>query len=499
MGNTPSNNQQDRDRNSSTTRFQQRSSPSPTPNQPHRSLRHKKRSLELPDLQLDITPRRPAATASIPIPTAAEKEKERERPRTKRQQSGLGSKPTSGSEEWSRQVSYLPPTVPPSSLVDAPHTPPERDEPYQQQIVRSTLPLPLAVETAISPIDTATQMISVPIIWTGGGTRVFLSRAGDDDWKTQIPMRRMAGDDGKRWTVDLQLQPGTHHMRFFVDEQWRVADDLPQAVDDQGSLANYVSVGLSSPPPAQLDPSPPKRSHSFWSTTTGGSTSSPSTHTPALPAPSWTNVIPLELTEAAAEEDAYLNAHHTTSTTQGGRKVVNGFIPAPNIPPAPPLPRHLEKLILNTASGQSQSGSSSGKEGKRSRGRHGSHGQRRGSSSEGTPASGVEGRVLPVTTASGTDINNVFSTGSAFTPSTHTPAMPQRNLLSSSTPNLNNPTPSAIEDDTVIVDDTSVLPVPSHVVLNHLSTSSIRNGVLAVSGTVRYRNKFLTTIYYKPT
>jgi hypothetical protein len=44
-----------------------------------------------------------------------------------------------------------------------------------------------------------------------------------------------------------------------------------------------------------------------------------------------------------------------------------------------------------------------------------------------------------------------------------------------------------------------VLPVPSHVVLHHLSTSAIRNGVLAVGNTTRYKKKYLTTIYYKPT
>ncbi|KAH7876097.1 hypothetical protein C8J55DRAFT_440399 [Lentinula edodes] len=50
-----------------------------------------------------------------------------------------------------------------------------------------------------------------------------------------------------------------------------------------------------------------------------------------------------------------------------------------------------------------------------------------------------------------------------------------------------------------IADDASVLPVPSHVVLHHLCTSAMRNGVLAVGETIRYRKKFVTTIYYKPT
>lgn len=47
-------------------------------------------------------------------------------------------------------------------------------------------------------------------------------------------------------------------------------------------------------------------------------------------------------------------------------------------------------------------------------------------------------------------------------------------------------------------DDHSVLPHPNHVVLNHLAASSIKNGVLAVSASTRYRRKYVTTILYKP-
>ncbi|EZG09491.1 hypothetical protein H106_01667 [Trichophyton rubrum CBS 735.88] len=48
-------------------------------------------------------------------------------------------------------------------------------------------------------------------------------------------------------------------------------------------------------------------------------------------------------------------------------------------------------------------------------------------------------------------------------------------------------------------DDNSVLNYPNHTVLNHLATSSIKNGVLATSVTTRYKRKYVTTILYKPT
>lgn len=42
---------------------------------------------------------------------------------------------------------------------------------------------------------------------------------------------------------------------------------------------------------------------------------------------------------------------------------------------------------------------------------------------------------------------------------------------------------------TLMKDDNSVLNMPNHTVLNHLATSSIKNNVLAVCATTRYRGK----------
>lgn len=40
-----------------------------------------------------------------------------------------------------------------------------------------------------------------------------------------------------------------------------------------------------------------------------------------------------------------------------------------------------------------------------------------------------------------------------------------------------------------VKDDNSVLTLPNHTVLNHLMTSSVKNGVLATSVTTRYKKK----------
>ncbi|KAJ3198914.1 hypothetical protein HDU67_003225 [Dinochytrium kinnereticum] len=47
-------------------------------------------------------------------------------------------------------------------------------------------------------------------------------------------------------------------------------------------------------------------------------------------------------------------------------------------------------------------------------------------------------------------------------------------------------------------DDNNSVPTPSSVTLNHLYACSIRDGVMALACTSRYRSKYVTTVLYKP-
>ncbi|CAN6642739.1 SNF1 protein kinase subunit beta-2 [Trichomonascus vanleenenianus] len=47
-------------------------------------------------------------------------------------------------------------------------------------------------------------------------------------------------------------------------------------------------------------------------------------------------------------------------------------------------------------------------------------------------------------------------------------------------------------------DNNSVLPIPNHVVLNHLATTSIKHNVLAVASISRYSRKYVTQVLYAP-
>lgn len=482
---------------------------------------HKRKSLDLPDLaalNLNIQPR--PKTQSIPIPGQ----------RTER-------------DNEASTISILQPYTP------AP-PPPSRNQSLDKLLL-SGLPPPVKLEKSTA------KPVNVKISWNGGGNRVFLARAGDDDWKGRKLMHR---ESTTSHSITIPLLPGTHHLRFLVDDQWLVADDLPTAVDDQGSLANYVGValdglvtgGMVDAVAAQRPKLTP--GHSFWSNSSSTGEEDDGSYryraignkkektTTAF----WTSDIPPELEEAARQEELFIQATnaqtqnvqavqqhpsssnsnqrergrdrghgHTPSRAGGQTQIINGFIPPPAIPHAPNLPRQLDKLILNvhsypksvTANG-TVVGATGGARRDRDRecrdkekdntiGRKSGRNRERKSLNLKSPSL-PEGNEAPVT-----PINNGHSTHSS--PTIDQTAVPEISISSSPTSSptastQNTPKiPTIPTNDTVSADDTSVLPVPSHVVLHHLTTSAIRNGVLAVGCTVRYRKKYLTTIYYKPT
>ncbi|KAJ8085461.1 hypothetical protein PM082_004277 [Marasmius tenuissimus] len=287
--------------------------------------------------------------------------------------------------------------------------------------------------------------------------------------------------------LSLATDKQIHHFRFLVDGEWRIVDNLPTAVDSTGALANYLVVGhghrRDSPPSAEVIP-PVKVYHE----------------------PQWTSEIPLELSEAAATETKFIEDYHAQDQSQMRSKSgQRGFLAVPKIPPPQPLPRHLERSILNSSfrrpppSGgvnpgqiyENQRGKKEGNKTKTTRKKPStrSHVSSKFSSTEtptgishqrhhdsGSHSSSSHDFQLP----SSQHPSGVGATAAIMPPGFRTNGILNQNLAS-------------------IADDRSVLAAPSHAVLNHLCVSAIKNGVLAVSQTERYHHKFITTIYYKPT
>ncbi|KAG6864713.1 hypothetical protein C0991_007696 [Blastosporella zonata] len=391
-------------------------------------------------------------------------------------------------------------------------------DPFIPETVLSTIPLALT-KALHREHEGPPELVQVKITWRGGGKSIFLARAGDDDWKGRQQMTQES-PGSTTYHASVSLPPGTHHIRFLIDDTWRVADDLPTAVDDQGSLANYVAVPINySPPPVSNVPaSPPTarprpQGQSFWSAASSTSDDDPPpTHsqpstaatTTGKPPPQavWTSVLPQELIEAAHEEEMYLAAsegqpHSHHSGAQIHR--VAGFVPAPNIPPAPGLPRHLDKLILNARVVVGGAGGAVVGTGVRKVGTGGTGTGPTEGGANGGVSNSVAGRSKGRERERDRERRDGQDPPLLSSPMMSS-AFPSSPLVPSSTPT--RPLTLNIDSEAgtpALTDDASVLPVPSHVVLHHLSTSAIRNGVLAVGNTTRYRKKYLTTIYYKPT
>ncbi|KAF9435173.1 hypothetical protein BGZ76_006755 [Entomortierella beljakovae] len=190
------------------------------------------------------------------------------------------------------------------------------------------------------------------------------------------------------FTTILNLPPGTHRIKFIVDDEWKCSTELSAATDAEGNLVNFLEV--TDEEQDELE----------------GGHDSPINGTPVG---SYTDQIPLyaQSVDSSPSSSTKISPLTTLNSDQNANGS-NGRNPSPSkqlasdsVPndPPPALPPHLEKAILNNV-------------------------------------------------------------------------------------------PSK--------EDNSILPVPNHVVLNHLYACSVKEGVLSISVTSRYRKKYITTVFIKP-
>ncbi|KAN0060214.1 galactose metabolism-related protein [Thecaphora frezii] len=282
-------------------------------------------------------------------------------------------------------------------------------------------------------------LMPIVLTWTSGGREVFVTGTFANEWRSKILLHRSRRDH----SCVLHLPPGTHRLKFIVDDRWRVSRDLPTATDGDGNLVNYVeipNVGPALSAPGEDLPGARERAPGTGHTRDRSSKIESKRTTMDLveearkaqaarrgdlddvfgpdDAPdseeSWTREIPASLLAAQEAEEEYRESLEggggsggEGSRTQQHQRGDSGSQAA--LPSPPALPRQLEKVILN-------------------------------SSPANTAGNGAGGTV----------------------------------------------------------DDNSILPAPNHVVLNHLTASSIKGGVLAVGTTTRYKRKYVTTVYYRP-
>ncbi|KAL8707836.1 MAG: hypothetical protein Q9220_007190 [cf. Caloplaca sp. 1 TL-2023] len=246
------------------------------------------------------------------------------------------------------------------------------------------------------PLDSSRGTVPTTLQWKQGGDRVYVTGTFTS-WNRKFRMHR--DPDTNLPTALLQLPPGTHHVKFIIDGEMQLSNELPTAVDYTNILVNYIEVSA--------DDIPEQR---------------PSTDA-AVP----DGVYPPQVLPPGTEARDHAPDSVGKSQPLEGEQLAKPMFWGDDVP------EYLYDLEQPEESKRYQRAN-------------------RGAAEFATPP--------------------------------NIPVFLQKLILNGTTP---------------MKDDSSVLNMPNHTVLNHLATSSIRNQVLATSVTTRYKRKYVTTIMYKPT
>lgn len=241
-------------------------------------------------------------------------------------------------------------------------------------------------------------------------------------------------------SVTIPLKPGTHHLKFIVDGEMKLSDHLPTAVDFTNILVNYLEITNDELPyqtatgPVNIPSKPfPDRSHKgYLDTGTANATQSTTITSAASAATAATSVPPSKMIPPTSPD--------------------RGRVPTPDRQPASPVP-DIHKREGGTSTGE-----------------------RRVVISKAKPPKVYHSEIPQylLDLDAGGDVEGFYENNVPTPPSL--PLFLAKSILNMSTP---------------MKDDSSVLKMPNHTVLNHLATSSIKDGILATSATTRYKRKVM--------
>ncbi|KAL8973212.1 MAG: hypothetical protein Q9183_000114 [Haloplaca sp. 2 TL-2023] len=89
------------------------------------------------------------------------------------------------------------------------------------------------------------RTVPTTVRWKQGGDRIYVTGTFTM-WSRKYRMHR--DPETHIPTAVLQLPPGTHHVKFIVDGDMQLSDELPTAVDYTNVLVNYVEVSADDLP-----------------------------------------------------------------------------------------------------------------------------------------------------------------------------------------------------------------------------------------------------------
>ncbi|OAD72087.1 carbohydrate-binding module family 48 protein, partial [Phycomyces blakesleeanus NRRL 1555(-)] len=160
--------------------------------------------------------------------------------------------------------------------------------------------------------------VTTLLTWTQGGNNVYVTGTFNG-WKHKIKLVKSTHD----FNVVLELPPGTHRLKFIVDDEWKCSNDLETATDPKGNLVNYIRV---------MDEDEDSTDE-FNSPSKGLDRSGAST-----PEEEYTSKVPSDLLALATAMASAEDDKNRMAALEWERKQ----------PQPPGLPPHLEKVLLNS-------------------------------------------------------------------------------------------------------------------------------------------------------
>ncbi|CCA71402.1 hypothetical protein PIIN_05342 [Serendipita indica DSM 11827] len=490
---------------------------------PGRPLKGKKKSLELPDIHLNQLSsfagqqrdgsQLPSASAPIPIPggtnTTAVSPGPHPRATTTAANNNNGN--ANAKQGPTRMISDDALAAGPSSLVVPPPPPlappakitsnasfgrkekrvPRKNKAgFEERTVRSHLysGVPTAHDGIVNVLaPAAAPKVQVRIRYTGQAHSVSVCGTYEANWDIRTDLEY--DEKAREWATDVWVSPAAYHLKFLVDGSWKTSDALPLATDNNGRLVNYIDVRTKGPEIKEWG-------KDWWGVGTEDEEDQEQG--------AWTDQPPPYLEQAASLEEQEENLRRNQAQSPNGpNRHARRILPVP-----PQLPRHLDKVILNSRTNAASATNAGGVREGRS-GSVGSDGNPRGRTSHPSQNPWPS----PMTGLSPSEANSGRkrrdSGGSSGSADRNGPNAPKGGRRASSSADVGVYSGLIINEGGMtgfgagigspIGDDNSVLPLPSHSVVNHLATSAIRNGVLAVATTTRYKAKYISTVYYRPT
>lgn len=243
----------------------------------------------------------------------------------------------------------------------------------------------------------------------------------------------------------VSVTPGTHHLTFLVDNDMRTSDKLPTAVDYTNILVNYIEVVAPLPEsaekqaPAPAEPMP-------------------------IPGAAMTQGQVTGTDESAAQSIPFRTEKQTAETDTGGAGAMSAVTSA-ETPSSVTTPSAEAPQSLSLAEKRQQDEAQQLQK------------PTRKPIPTATYTKQIPQFLLDLDTYNNPNDERFQRSSRVINTLPQPPSLPLflgKSILNGNTPHK---------------DDASVLIMPNHTVLNHLATSSIKNGVLATSGTTRYKRK----------